>query len=223
VFEECRIAWPVLLEVLRNDFAGHEPLRLLLVNRAPKYGNDVDEVDEEAAEILSFVANRMQAHTGDGGRSIVTCGAGTFEQFVYLGRRSGASADGRKARAPISCNLSPSPGAAVEGPTAAIRSYARLPLARMACGSPLDLAFGAGFVHGPDGLERLVALVKAFVELGGNILTVTVADASTLREAQREPERHRNLRVRVGGWQAYFVSLDRDHQEHIIARVLQGE
>ncbi len=223
VFETGRVGWSELLDALRTDFSGREALRLLLLNRAPKYGNDIEEVDKEASEILSLFADTVTVLAGNSAGAIITFGVGTFEQFVYLGRRSGASADGRRSRAPVSCNLSPSPGAAGEGPTAAIRSYTRLPVGRMSCGSPLDLVLSTGFVGGAPGLDRLVALVRAFVELGGNILTVTVADVDTLREAQRSPEQHRNLRVRVGGWQAYFVALDREHQEHVIARAERGE
>jgi formate C-acetyltransferase len=89
----------------------------------------------------------------------------------------------------------------------------------LATGSPLDLSVDRKFLTGGEGLERLIALVRTFLDKGGNMLNITVNSVEELRQAQREPEKYRHLRVRMGGWQAYFVDLSRKHQDHHIARL----
>ena len=110
----------------------------------------------------------------------------------------------------------------LNGPTAAIKSYAQMSMQDLAAGAPLDLRFSGSALAGEAGTERLRAFIQAFVALGGNMLTVTVTDVETLRAAMAEPEKYRGLRVRMGGWSAYFVALSREQQLLHIARVEHG-
>jgi formate C-acetyltransferase len=97
-------------------------------------------------------------------------------------------------------------------------SYAKLPHERLAAGGPLDLRVGQRLVEGEEGTDRMAALIRSFVDTGGTMMTLTVADTEELRAAQREPDKHRSLRVRMGGWCAYFTMLSREQQEHHIRR-----
>lgn len=148
--------------------------------------------------------------------------AGTFEWAPAHGASIGATADGRRASEPSATNLGFATGAAMHGPTAALRSYASLPLQRLRTGAPLDLTIDGTTLSGEAGLQRMVGFVRSFVDLGGNLMTITLADAATLRHAQEEPDKYRHLRVRLGGSQAYFVGLGRDMQDYYIKRAEQG-
>ena len=127
------------------------------------------------------------------------CGVGTFENYAVIGRRVGASADGRPAGGPLAPNYSPTPGCDVQGPTAAINSVTRPDLLKYYCGCPMDISVNSNEFTGDIGIQRMVGLIRSFCDLGGQILTVTSANVDVLREAQKEPEKHRNLRVRMGG------------------------
>jgi formate C-acetyltransferase len=122
----------------------------------------------------------------------------------------------------IAANFSPAPGADMCGPTAAINSYLKMNVDCMAAGAPLDLRLSAGNLNGKAGTERLAGLIDVFIRLGGNMLTFTVTDAAELKRAMEEPEKYRHLRVRMGGWSAYFVMLSKEQQRLHIQRVEHG-
>jgi len=103
-----------------------------------------------------------------------------------------------------------------------VKSYVQMALGDLAAGAPLDLRFSASGVRGTEGAARLAAFIRAFIALGGNILTITVADAEQLRQAMAQPEKYRGLRVRMGGWTAYFVALSREQQLLHIRKVEHG-
>ena len=88
----------------------------------------------------------------------------------------------------------------------------------MPLGSPLDLGMAGQYVQGEEGTKRLVGLMDTFTQLGGNLLTISVADSETLRDAQKHPENYKDLRVRMGGWSAYFTMLSKEQQEHHIKK-----
>ena len=147
---------------------------------------------------------------------------GTFSWYTSIGTEVGASCDGRFAGEPITPNFSPNFGMDLNGPTAAVKSYVQMAMTDLAAGAPLDLRFSAGSLRGEAGAARLAAFIQAFIALGGNILTITVADAEELRRAMLEPEKYRGLRVRMGGWTAYFVALSREQQLLHIRKVEHG-
>jgi len=223
VFEEKVVEWSHLLRSLEDNFLDAEDLRQILITRAPKYGTDSEYVDTIARKVLEYFVERVDYHdrSYENKKLRFSTAVGTLEFYVAGGEFVGATPDGRLATTPIGCNLSPSEGRATKGHTAAINSYNRMNLIDLPTGSALDLGIEKRAVAGDEGLQRLSALVKSFLDKGGNILTINVHGVEELREAQREPDRYRDLVVRVGGWQAYFVDLPLRYQESIIKRVEQ--
>ena len=127
-----------------------------------------------------------------------------------------ASPHGRWQGEVLAANASPTPGTDKEGATAIIRSYCKADLSKLATGAALDVKLLPSSVEGEDGLQALISLMRGFVSLGGFFMQPDVVDASLLREAQEHPEDYQTLSVRVSGWNARFVTLDREWQEMVI-------
>ncbi|MBL7198572.1 MAG: hypothetical protein ISS56_00330 [Anaerolineae bacterium] len=218
IFEQSRATMADLCEALDADFCGYEPLRAQLLS-APKYGNDDDRADAVGRELIeaftSIVHQHAQAH-----RSAIKfpCGVGTFSWYIGIGQGLGSSPDGRRSGEPVSSNFSPALGRDAEGIPGAILSYAKMNQCNLPAGGPLDLRLSKRLVLGEEGTQRMVGLVRGFVDTGGAMMTLTVADTEELRSAQREPDRYESLRVRMGGWCAYFTMLSREQQDHHIHR-----
>ena len=141
---------------------------------------------------------------------------------VNIGKRIGASADGRKSREPIAANMSPVPSRDISGPTAAINSYLKLNTSSMAAGAPIDLRVSINGLEGEEGTRRIAALVETFIEMGGNMMTLTITSVEELRRAMENPEKYRGLRVRMGGWSAYYTLLSKESQKIHLKRVEHG-
>jgi formate C-acetyltransferase len=217
VYDERTVGTSELVKALRNDFEGQERLRLMLLNRAPKFGNDDEYVDSIAAELVEHLSTEVSKHGNPrGGKYIL----GLFSYGMYIGHGlvTGATPDGRKAGSFISPNFSPAPGRDKKGPFAALKSTTRVNQMLTPNGTALDLTLHPSALGGPQGLEKLTGFLKTFIELGGMQVQFNVADAAILKEAQAEPEKHRNLTVRLWGFPAYFVRLPKEFQDHIIAR-----
>jgi formate C-acetyltransferase len=218
VFAERKASMAELCDALDANFEGHEPLRRCLLE-APKYGNDDREADEVGRAVLSAFTEAVGRHAGSWDTEVrFPCGVGTFSWYIGISEGLGASPDGRLAAEPVSSNFSPALGRDMQGLPAAILSYGQMGHDRLPAGGPLDLRLARRLVEGDEGTERMVGLIRAFVETGGSMLTLTVADTEELRAAQREPDQYRSLRVRMGGWCAYFTMLSREQQEHHIRR-----
>ncbi|MGO8694827.1 MAG: trans-4-hydroxy-L-proline dehydratase [Rectinemataceae bacterium] len=219
VFEDRRVALSELLAALKGDWAGREDLRLLVANKTPKFGNDDDYADSIAQRVFETLCSLIDGRSSPRGGTYhidflsTTC-------HVYFGSVTGASPDGRRARAPESDGTSPAQGADRSGPTAVIRSLAKLDIARTG-GSLLNQRFQPATLAGEEGVQRLSSLVRSYFRLGGHHVQFNVVDTETLREAQKRPEDYRSLLVRVAGYSDYFVDLDRNHQEEIISRTAQ--
>ena len=218
VFEDRLASMGELCDALDADFRGHELLRKQLMD-APKYGNDDERADATGRELIelftSTVARHAEAHRQ---RVKFPCGVGTFSWYLGIGEGLGASPDGRPAGEPVSSNFSPALGRDVEGLPAAILSYAKMHHSHLPAGGPLDLRVARRLVEGEQGTARMVALARSFVDTGGAMMTLTVADVEELRAAQREPDKYKSLRVRMGGWCAYFTMLSGEQQDHHIRR-----
>jgi len=210
-FEEKEIGWPELLDAVRDNWRDRESLRQLVMTRAPAYGNDIDYVDDIAREIVEHFVESVRKYSAlvKNKKLKFPPGLATFEMYVALGVIAGASADGRMDGQPISSNASPSLGKAMNGQTATVNSYRKLPLVDLPCGAPLDIAME----HRASLLSQLEAFIKSFVDERGLLLSISVNDCDKLRAAQKEPEKHRDLIVRMGGWQTYFVDLPPDMQD----------
>ncbi len=207
-----------LCDALAANFEGYTPLRAKLL-AAPKYGNDDEEADEVGEKVIAAFVAAVARH-GDRHRTTVRfpCGVGTFSWYIGIGEGLGASPDGRLAGEPVSSNFSPALGQDLAGLPAGILSYGKMHHSRLPAGAPLDLRLGRRLVEGSEGTGRMAALIRSFVDTGGTIMTLTVADTEELRAAQREPDRYQSLRVRMGGWCAYFTMLSREQQTHHIRR-----
>ena len=219
VYEEKRYTLADIAQLTRENFAGQEAVRQYFVNRIPKFGNDDPYVDDIAARLLgdfSSIIDRLRVTEAP--VLILGEGVATFEFFAKWGHDVGASPDGRFSQDPVASNFSPVHGADLLGPTATIRSITAGDLLPYMMGAPLDIEVNPNEVRGDAGLDRMVALIKGFKACGGLILTITGANREQLLAAQKEPEKYRNLRVRLGGLSAYFVTLSKEMQNSIIKR-----
>ena len=207
-----------LVEALDRNFEGQEYLRQTLMNRAPKFGNDEDSVDLLANEVLQVWADILKGHTNPrGGRWVPSLY--TLTANIGFGERCGATPDGRKACEPFNDNISPVHGRARKGPTAVARSVGKLDLVRIAHGAILNMRFSPSTLYGDEGLAKFADFIRGYVRLGGWHNQFNVMSTETLREAQKHPEQHRGLVIRVSGYSALFVELSPEVQEDIIARV----
>ena len=216
VFEQKSVTMDALLAALAKDFAGEERLRQMLLNRTPRYGNDDDRADALMVRVFEayFAAVDGRPNT-KGGRYAINLLPTTVH--VYFGAVIGATPDGRHAGRPLSEGISPVQGADRHGPTAALRSAAKMDHGRTG-GTLLNQKFTPALLADEAGLTGLVKLVRGYFALGGHHVQFNVVDAATLRAAQRHPEEHRDLIVRVAGYSDYFCDLGKALQDEIIER-----
>jgi len=213
VFEKGEVSMGELAQALRNDFIDAEDLRLRLIQHAPKYGNDDDRVDLLAAEIATrmteLVAEQKNAFGG-----CYRCGFSTPSTHVLYGMRCGATPDGRHRGDSLAYGIGPTQGYNKLGPTAVLKSCTKFEHWRATHGLAITLSSQPQHAS----TERLKALVKSYFDLNGRFVHFNIQDPAVLRDAQKHPERHRDIIVRVHGMSAYFVNLDPLIQEDIITR-----
>jgi formate C-acetyltransferase len=218
VFDEGWLTGEQLLEALRADYEGLEPLRQRLIHRAPKFGNDDDRADAFAARWADRYSELVASYpTARGG--VYQPGFYTVSAHVPMGAHVGATPDGRKAGEPLADGgLSPASGRDRRGPTAVLRSVGKIDLALASNGALLNMKFLPSFFRGDAALDSFVDLLRGFSALKIPHVQFNVVSAETLRQAQAQPEAYRGLVVRVAGYSAYFTELDRALQDEIIAR-----
>lgn len=216
VYQKKQISRPQLLEALLADFRGSEKIRKIL-QAAPKFGNDDACVDHPGRDIIRFAWETLYAHaTPRGGRYLPSCIL--FTTYRGAGLQVGATPDGRKAFTPLVDSVGAFPGRDTEGPTALLNSVAKLPLA-LAAGTPvLNVRFQKSILTGKAGLGKVAALIRSFFAQGGMQVQVSVLNKAEMLAAQKEPERHQGLIVRIGGYSEYFTKLDQELQNSVIAR-----
>ncbi|MEM1552999.1 MAG: pyruvate formate lyase family protein [Candidatus Bathyarchaeia archaeon] len=220
VFEEKKVTMRQLKETLAVNWQGHEELRKICL-KAPKYGNDYDYVDSIAADLLKFLIDEVGRYPnvarpvggiirGLGGASISSMWAG--------GAITGATPDGRCAGEPLADGtVSPVQGRDINGPTAVLKSA--LKVDQVSCSSTLlNMKFHPSTLKTTEDLRKLAALIKTYFIHGGKWIQFNVVDRETLLEAQKHPEKYRDLIVRVAGYSAYFTQLSRGVQDDIIRR-----
>mgnify|MGYP000980927893 FL=1 len=219
VFEDRTIGFPELQAALRDDWNGHEALRQRIRNKTPLFGNDDDRADALAVRVLETLIGTIEGRRSwRGGTYYVDLLSTTCH--VYFGLKTGATPDGRSAAAPESDGTSPAHGSDRSGPTAVMKSLGKLDQARTG-GTLLNQRFLPAALAGEQGIEKLASLVRGYFRMGGHHVQFNVVDEATLRDAQKRPDAYRGLLVRVAGYSDYFVDLDRNHQEEIIARTAQ--
>ncbi len=216
VFDQKTVSMDQLLEALKNDFSEQEKLRRLLWNKTPRYGNDDDYADGILVDLFDAfydeVNGRRNTRGGDYRVNYLstTC-------HIHFGSVTGATPDGRKAGEPVSDGISPVQGADRHGPTFVLKSAAKIDHVRTG-GTLLNQKFAPHLLDGEDGVHKLGHLVRSYFKLDGHHIQFNVVTAETLRAAQANPEKYRDLIVRVAGYSDYFCDLTEALQNEIIAR-----
>ncbi|MHA1595659.1 MAG: glycyl radical protein [Candidatus Baldrarchaeia archaeon] len=220
VFKEKKITMEELVEALKTNFKDREDLRQMLLNEGPKYGNDDDEADKYAKLVAKIYSEEVMKHRNVRG-GIFIPGAYPMTTFVPFGRFVGALPSGRRAGEPLSNGVSPASGSERKGLTASMRSVTKIDFSMYPNGVSYTVTITPDLFAGDEGTEKLAALIKTYFEMGGMHMHFNVVDVNTLIEAQKNPERYRDLVVRVAGWSAYFVELTKEVQDQIIRRYMR--
>lgn len=216
IYDQRTISMNEFLGALSADFNGNERLRQVLLNRTPKYGNDDDYADGLMVRVFDAYFNSVDGRKNTkGGEYRINLLPTTVH--VYFGSVTGATPDGRQSSAPLSEGVSPVQGADRHGPTAALRSVAKMDHARTG-GTLLNQKFTPQVLASEEGLDKLVQLIRGYFRLDGHHIQFNVVDGATLRAAQQNPEQYRSLIVRVAGYSDYFCDLNPILQDEIIAR-----
>ena len=216
VFDEKSVTMGEYLDALKNNFEGHEGLRYKLVYETPKYGNDDDYADIHTTEIFEAFYKAVDGRpTVRGGKFRINLLPTTCH--VYFGSVIQALPDGRKAGEPLSEGISPVQGADTLGPTAVLKSASKIDHLRTG-GTLLNQKFSPEFFEDEDSIIKVSQLVRSYFRLDGHHIQFNVVSADTLRDAQKHPEKYRDLIVRVAGYSDYFNDLGEDLQNEIIRR-----
>ncbi len=221
VYDGDALSMADLLDALADDFTSDPALRARLAGETPRYGNDDDAADAIMCRVFDMLLDVIDGRPNTRGGVYhvdmlpTTC-------HIYFGSVLGATPDGREAGKPTSEGISPVQGADRRGPTAVVKSAAKMDQLRTG-GTLLNMKFLPSVVAGEEGLTKLGQLVRTYFRMDGHHVQFNVVDAETLRDAQRHPEQYRHLIVRVAGYSDYFCDLGRALQDEIIARTAQGE
>lgn len=216
VFDDRKYTMQQMQNALRLNFRNDQKLHFDLVYKTPKYGNDDDYADDRLSEVFDIYYNAVnnRPNTRNGVHRInllpTTC-------HVYFGSVIGATPDGRMAKTPLSEGISPVQGADCNGPTAVLKSASKIDHLRTG-GTLLNQRFTPGFFKNDTAIRKVTQLVRSYFKMNGHHIQFNVVSSDILREAQKQPEKYRNLIVRVAGYSDYFNDLGEDLQNEIIHR-----
>ncbi len=217
VYEEKSVEKEELIQAVDKNFEDTPELLHRLRYEAPKLGNNDDYVDGIAVELLDSFSKALEGKRNClGGRW--RAGTGTAMFYLWKANEIGASPDGRRKGEALGTNFSVSLFAKVKGPVSVIGSMTKPHFENAINGGPLTLEFHQSVFANQEGIEKVAQLVKRFVDLGGHQLQLNAVNVERLLDAQKNPENYRQLVVRIWGWSAYFVELDKEYQDHVIAR-----
>ncbi|MHA2130894.1 MAG: glycine radical domain-containing protein, partial [Promethearchaeota archaeon] len=198
------------------NFNGHDITQQKLINKTPKYGNDDDYADKITKKVFEMVYNTIDNRPNTrGGVHRINLLPTTVH--VYFGQVTGATPDGRMAYTPLSEGISPVQGMDINGPTAVIKSAAKINHLKTG-GTLLNQKFTPNFFSDKNKIRQLANLIRSYFKMHGHHIQFNVISADTLRAAQKNPEKFRNLIVRVAGYSDYFNNLVPDLQNEIIRR-----
>ncbi|MCY6960169.1 glycyl radical protein [Clostridium brassicae] len=231
VFDENKLTLDKLKEAIDTNFGESETdtlkkrvleqVQQMLLHRSPKFGNDIDEVDEFTREGALIYCKEVEKHTNQRGGKFIP-GLYPVSNNVHLGSLVGATPDGRKAFEPLADGVSPTRGADIKGPTAAANSVAKLEHFIAPSGTLFNQKFNPNSLQGGNGLKNLGSLIRSYFDQKGMHIQFNVVDKNILIDAQKHPEKYRDLIVRVAGYSAQFVCLDKGIQDDIIKRTEQN-
>ncbi len=223
VYDEKRIDRERLLSALRSNYKEDEALRLTLLNHAPKYGNDMEWVDELAHKWIRYFNTKLKDYRNVRGGPYHT-GLYTVSAHVPMGQNVGATPDGRMAKEPLADGgMSPVYGRDIKGPTAVLKSVSRIDSMLGSNGTLLNMKFLPEFFNTEAGIDKFAQFLRAFVKLNISHIQFNVLRKEDLLAARENPEKYRGLTVRVAGYTAYFTELADDLQNEIIARTSYGD
>jgi formate C-acetyltransferase len=213
VFEDKRFTMTDLTEWLSNDWQDAEDKRAYFLNRVPKYGNDNDDIDAMASRVIDHYCDVLSKYRNFRGGAFWP-GIFSVGFHITMGAFTGATPDGRFAGDVLGNGITPTTGNAVSGPTAIMNSVVKLPVERVFNGANLNMRFQGKKIS----TENLTTLINTYFRCGGTQVQFNMVDSAILREAQRHPEKHRDLFVRVSGYSAEFTGLSEIAQDEIISR-----
>jgi formate C-acetyltransferase len=218
VYQNQALSVGQVLEALQDNFEEKEDIRQMLINRAPKFGNDDDLVDGLCNEVLRVYCDELRKYRNMRNGSFI--GALYYVTAnIPFGKRTAATPDGRKSGEPLNDGgVSPVHGRDRKGPTAVAKSVGKLDNQRVPHGSILNQRFHPSLLDGDEKLQLFQHYIRTFMELGGWHTQFNVVTSDILRQAQREPEKYRHLVIRVAGYSAYFTELEEELQNDIIER-----
>ena len=217
VFSDKKLTFDELKTAVDNDFEGDPELLHMLRYDSPKMGQNRPEADEKAVKLLAKFAESLKGKKNcEGG--IFRAGTGSAMFYLWHAAEIGASPDGRRKGEPFGTNFSPSLFARIDGPFSLISSFTKPELKDAINGGPLTVEFASSMFSDSESVKKVAMLVKAFIGMGGHQIQLNTVNLDVLRDAQENPELHRQLVVRIWGWSAYFVELDREFQNHVMKR-----
>ncbi|MBQ7901137.1 MAG: pyruvate formate-lyase [Clostridia bacterium] len=217
VFEDKSVTKDELLTAVDSNFEQNSHLLPIFRYQAPKMGNDVDWVDDIAVKVLDMFSSALEGRTNcRGGKYRAGTGSAMF--YLWHADEIGASPDGRRKGEPYGTNFSASLFAKINGPISVIKSFSKPHFENAINGGPLTLEFHNSMFTDSDCISKVAMLVKSYISMGGHQLQLNAINPDRLRDAQLHPENHRQLVVRIWGWSAYFVELDREFQNHVLSR-----
>ena len=216
VFEKKICTAQELYDATLANWEGYEALHNYVLNEAPHYGNGIPEVDELAGWAAKVFADAVNATSGPRGRS--SAGLYPVTINVMFGKITAATPDGRKKYAPLADGIAAPQGYDKNGPTAVISSISHIKQIDFPNGTLMNLKFHPSALTGEDGVRKLSQLIQTYFDMGGMELQINVVSSDTLKAAQADPGKHKDLVVRVAGFSAYFVELAKDGQNDLIRR-----
>ena len=220
VFDKKNFTMAELIQAMDDNYAGHEEIFNMVMNRTPKYGNDDDYADDIMQDVFRLYRDEVTGRpTMSGGQYHVDMLPTTCH--IYFGEVIGATANGRLANKPVSEGISPEKFADTNGPTAVIKSCAKMDHCSTG-GTLLNQKFTPSAIAGETGLDNLASLIRSYFAMDGHHIQFNVFDKETLLEAQKHPDDYRDLIVRVAGYSDYFRNLDKELQDEIINRTAQS-
>lgn len=217
VYADKTIDKKTLIEAVDSNFEKHGELLPVLRYEAPKMGTDNNISDNSAAMLLNTFSEALKGKTNCRG-GIYRAGTGSAMYYLWHADEISASPDGRRAKEPFGTNFSPSLFARINGPVSVIKSFTKPDLRKTINGGPLTLEFASSMFEGEESIKKVAALVKAYIDLGGHQLQLNAVNSAVMKDAQLHPEKHKQLVVRIWGWSAYFVELDKEYQDHVMRR-----
>jgi formate C-acetyltransferase len=218
IYEQNSISKEKLLSAIESDYKNDQLLCNKLRYDSPKMGNDDDFVDMIACRLLDVFSDSVKGLKNDRG-GIFRVGTGSAMYYIWHSKDLSATPDGRHKGEGIPANFSPSLFCHVRGPVSIIKSFSKENLQNVINGGPLTLELHDTVFKTPESIQKVAVLVKSYMDMGGHQLQINSVNKEELLEAQKHPEKYRNLIVRVWGWSGYFVELDTCYQDHIIHRM----